>query len=359
MKKIALVLLTGALAVSLAACGGDQGSGAGASSKVEADRPDDDENDGADGADSSEDDKANEADNSEEDETNEPGDGAESIEEADVPNNGEWDEILCSGDGYHLVKKEIDAYDGYKFMLGVVDDAGEWVQELTDTGTFVNEVRFRAEGSSETLRDSSCYMYLGEGVFLASPGVSVFTEDQEYQVGPWGNTVSYSPTGRADVSVWECLLWNVTDNSQMRIKASKMSVFQDGYLLFCEEDEYGSGRLKAMNTKGEITELPCQYLPNKPKHNFPVYSEGLFYACSENSDPGFFDLEGNMVIDLSEYDVRRIPYSEVTGLNSPRFENGQAIILFVNNAGSVFGAAIDKTGNFIGEPEKVASAIPE
>ena len=58
-------------------------------------------------------------------------------------------------------------------MLGVVDDSGEWVQELTDTGTFVEEVRFRAEGSSETLRDSSCYMYLGEGVFLASPGVSV------------------------------------------------------------------------------------------------------------------------------------------------------------------------------------------
>ncbi len=100
-------------------------------------------------------------------------------QEITVPNNGEWDEILCSGDGYHLVKKKIDAYDGYKFMLGVVSDEGEWVQKLTDTGTFVDAVRFRAEGSSETLRDSSCYMYLGEGVFLASPGVSVFSRDEE------------------------------------------------------------------------------------------------------------------------------------------------------------------------------------
>ena len=274
-------------------------------------------------------------------------------QEVSVPNNGEWDEILCSGDGYHLVKKEVDAYDGYQFMLGVVDDDGEWVQELTDTGTFMDEVRFRAEGSSETLRDSSCYAYLGEGVFLASPGVSVYTKDDEYRVGPWENSVSYSPTGRAEVSIWECLIWNVTDNSQAKFHASKMSEFQDGYLLFCEEDESGSGFLKAMNTKGEIVDLPCKYLPNKPMHNFPVYSEGLFYACSEDSDPGFFDIEGNMVIDLSEYDVARIPYSSEMGVNAPYFENGQATLLISNNADSVFRAVIDNTGALQGEPEKV------
>ncbi len=238
-------------------------------------------------------------------------------------------------------------------MLGVVDDSGEWVQELTDSEPVVEEIRFRAEGSSETLRDSSCYMYLGEGVFLSSPGVSVYTRDEEYRVGPWENSTSYSPTGRGEVAIWECLLWNVTDNSQAKIYASKMSVFQDGYLLFCEEDEMGKGTLNAMNTKGEITELSCQYLPNKPMHNFPVYFEGLFYACSENSNPGFFDIEGNMVIDLSEYDMARIPYSSEMGLNAPYFENGQATILISNNADSVFEAVIDKTGELVGEPEKV------
>ncbi len=243
--------------------------------------------------------------------------------------------------------------DGYKFMLGVVNDDGEWVQELTDTGTFVDEVRFRAEGSSETLRDSSCYMYLGEGVFLASPGVSVYTKDETYRVGPWENSVSYSPTGRGEVSIWECLLWNVTDNSQAKIKASKMSVFQDGYLLFCKEDEMGKGTLNAMNPQGEVTELSCQYLPNKPMHNFPVYSEGLFYACAEQYNPGFFDIGGNMVIDLSAYDVGRIPYSTEMGVNAPYFENGQATILLANNADSVFEAVIDKTGALVGEPQKV------
>ena len=182
MKKIVSLLLAGALALSLAACGGDTTSdvsgtsGANVSGSSEANTPSGSET---------------------------PSDDVNSSQEVTVPNNGEWDEILCSGDGYHLVKKEVDAYDGYKFMLGVVDDSGEWVQELTDTGTFVEEVRFRAEGSSETLRDSSCYMYLGEGVFLASPGVSVYTKDEEYRVGPWENSVSYSPTGRAEVAIWE------------------------------------------------------------------------------------------------------------------------------------------------------------
>ena len=330
MKKIVSLLLAGALTLSLAACGGDTTSDVSGTS-------------GANGSGSSE----------------TPSDSANSSQEVTVPNNGEWDEILCSGDGYHLVKKEVDAYDGYKFMLGVVDDSGEWVQELTDTGTFVEEVRFRAEGSSETLRDSSCYMYLGEGVFLASPGVSVYTKDEEYRVGPWPDMITDSVTGQLEVAVWECLIWNVVDNSQAEFDASKISTFQDGYSLFCEaEDAFGGGRLNALNTKGEITEFTCEFVPNKPGHNFPVYSEGLFYACTDKAArPGFYDIEGNMVIDLSSYNMGRIPYSSEMGVNAPYFENGQATILFANNADSVFEAVIDKTGAFVGEPEKVDVSV--
>lgn len=329
MKKVWYLVLSAALILSLAACGGE-------SSSSNADTPSTETSTSAGGGSAE-------------------GDTGSGGQEADVPNNGEWDEILCSGDGYHLVKKEIDAYDGYKFMLGVVDDDGQWVQEMTDTGTFVEEVRFRAEGSSETLRDSSCYMYLGEGVFLASPGVSVYTKDEEYRVGPWPDMITDSATGQLEVAVWECLIWNVVDNSQAEFDASKISTFQDGYSLFCEaEDAFGGGRLNAVNTKGEITEFTCEFVPNKPGHNFPVYSEGLFYACTDKAArPGFYDIEGNMVIDLSSYNMGRIPYSSEMGVNAPYFENGQATILFANNAGSVFQATIDKTGAFVGEPEKV------
>ena len=120
----------------------------------------------------------------------------------------------------------------------------------------------------------------------------------------------------------------------------------------------GGIRLNALNTKGEITEFTCEFVPNKPGHNFPVYSEGLFYACTDKAaSPGFYDIEGNMVIDLSSYNMGRIPYSSEMGVNAPYFENGQATILFANNAGSVFEAVIDKTGAFVGEPEKVDVSV--
>lgn len=337
MKKIVSLLLAGALTLSLAACGRDTTSdvsgtsGANVSSSSETNTPSG---------------------------SGTPDDDANSNQEVTVPNNGEWDEILCSGDGYHLVKKELMPTMVIIYAC-VVDDDGEWVQELTDTGTFVEEVRFRAEGSSETLRDSSCYMYLGEGVFLASPGVSVYTKDEEYRVGSWPDMITDSVTGQLDVAVWECLIWNVVDNSQAKFDASKISTFQDGYSLFCEsEDAFGGGRLNALNTKGEITEFTCEFVPNKPGHNFPVYSEGLFYACTDKAaSPGFYDIEGNMVIDLSSYNMGRIPYSSEMGVNAPYFENGQATILFANNAGSVFEAVIDKTGAFVGEPEKVDVSV--
>lgn len=323
MKKIVSLLLAGALTLSLAACGGDTTSDVSGTS-------------GANVSGSSE----------------TPSDDANSSQEVTVPNNGEWDEILCSGDGYHLVKKEVDAYDGYKFMLGVVDDDGEWVQELTDIGTFVEEVRFRAEGSSEILRDSSCYTYLGEGTFLASPGISVYTKDGEYRVGPWENIVSYSPTGRADVEIGECILWNVTNNFQASTRASKISVFQDGYLFYSQADKLGRSTPWALNTNGEATELPCICLDS-----FTIYSEGLLFAYSEQYQPGFYDISGNRVIDLSEYDIKTGSYMEDLGALVPYFENGKATIRFANNAGSIFQVDIDQTGAFLGEPEKVGESL--
>ncbi|MCI9486616.1 MAG: hypothetical protein HFI64_06470 [Lachnospiraceae bacterium] len=277
------------------------------------------------------------------------------ISETAVPNNGEWDEILCSGDGYYLVKKETEDYIGYKIMIGVVNSNGEWIHTLTDTGRFAEEVQFRASSErNPTLTDSSCYMYLGEGIFLASPGVSVFSKDTEYRVGPWENELLNG------FEVWECALWNVVDNSQMVIDANRISIFQDGYLLFCaDEGSYRGGKLSAMNTKGEITELPCTFLPDipGPGHKFPMYAEGLFFACSEKgSRPGFYDIEGNLVIDLRNYDMGRIAYSSPQGVCAPYFENGQTDILFKNNIGNVFKVTIDKTGAFVGEPEKVTNA---
>lgn len=269
---------------------------------------------------------------------------------ADIPNNGEWDQILCSGDGYYLVEKEIDEYDGYSIQFGVVDENGEWVQELTDTGAFAEGVKRRIYdvlnefGAGDKFKEPSWYWYLGEGVFLASPATSVFDETTQTQVGP-PEDLSALPTGNGYV-----LLWNFKDNVQKEIHAPKISTFNDGYALYCSEDSSAEA-LRAVDKQGNVIKLPCLYLQNKPKHDFPVYSEGLFFANTLDYEPGFFDIQGNLIIDLSEYEMEDVSYT--TYFNAPYFKDGKAEILIENEGGSVFKGTIDKNGKLVGEPEKV------
>ena len=52
-------------------------------------------------------------------------------EEVRPPESDEYDEILCSGGGYHIVLKLVDDFDGAYDMVGIVDDKGEWIHELS------------------------------------------------------------------------------------------------------------------------------------------------------------------------------------------------------------------------------------
>ena len=284
-------------------------------------------------------------------------------QENTVPNNGEWDGILCSGDGYHLVKKVIDTPDKYKIMVGVVDDAGEWVHELTDKGAFVEAIQLRmdtfgAADNGDVLLDSTCYMYLGEGVFIGSPGLLVYSVDSEYKLGPWNAGSEYSYGDDVFTTGWECLFWNVLDNIQVEFKSTRMTMFRDGYALFTKTADNFGNTLSAINKKGQITELPCRFDICPPNYDFeykfPVYSDGLFFAKNiDGLKQGFFDIEGNLVLDLSSmYYLGGIPFNEALGINAPYFENGKATILFKNNGGTVYKATIDKAGKYIGEPQK-------
>ena len=133
-------------------------------------------------------------------------------------------------------------------------------------------------------------------------------------------------------------------------------MFQDGYALLTQTADY-ENTLYSINTKGQITELPCNIYYNSDdpvyfQYKFPVYSDGLFFAHGDGFQTGFFDIEGNLIIDLSSTDMTGIPYCEELGINAPYFENGEATILFKNNGDTVYRATIDKTGEYIGEPQK-------
>lgn len=336
MKRVFPLILAAALMLSLAACGGGEtGDTNTPSGGEDIDNASTSNPSGAD---------VNATDND---------------QEITVPNNGEWDEILCSGGGYHLVKKEIDTFEEYKIMVGVVDDDGEWVHELSDTGAVAECIQMYTDayGAEEnTLLDSNCYMYLGDGVFIGSPSLLVYSADSEYRLGLGDSFLTFDYGDEVVTSGWDSLFWNVIDNVQMGFRLTRISMFQDGYALLTQTADYDN-TLYSIDTKGQITELPCNIYYNSDdpvyfQYKFPVYSDGLFFAHGDGFQTGFFDIERNLIIDLSSTDMTGIPYCEELGINAPYFENGEATILFKNNGDTVYRATIDKTGEYIGEPQK-------
>ena len=300
MKKILPLILAAVLMLSLAACGGGEtGDTNTPSGGEDIDNASTSNPSGAD---------VNATDND---------------QEITVPNNGEWDEILCSGGGYHLVKKEIDTFEEYKIMVGVVDDDGEWVHELSDTGAVAECIQMYTDayGAEEnTLLDSNCYMYLGDGVFIGSPSLLVYSADSEYRLGLGDSFLTFDYGDEVVTSGWDSLFWNVIDNVQMGFRLTRISMFQDGYALLTQTADYDN-TLYSIDTKGQITELPCNIYYNSDdpvyfQYKFPVYSDGLFFAYkNEAYRKGFFDIEGNLIIDLTSADMTGIPYCEELGIN--------------------------------------------
>lgn len=93
----------------------------------------------------------------------------------------------------------------------------------------------------------------------------------------------------------------------------------------------------------------------------PVLSEGLIYldghineAHASYYPSGFYDVDLNLFIDLSQYDVQAI-YGEC-----PRFQNGYAVIQLKNSDDIPFWGVMSKDGTWAFEPRmgKVCSFVP-
>ncbi|MBQ9949385.1 MAG: hypothetical protein IJO93_01530, partial [Clostridia bacterium] len=97
-----------------------------------------------------------------------------------------------------------------------------------------------------------------------------------------------------------------------------------------------SGYAMLIDKEGNVkkTDINCRALKY-----LSYVSEGLFFAYD-----GFYDTDGNKVIDLSEY-AGRIE-------NRPEFHDGKAEIEVSNPSGVRFHATIDKNGTFLSDFEE-------
>lgn len=80
------------------------------------------------------------------------------------------------------------------------------------------------------------------------------------------------------------------------------------------------------------------------KYGVYPYSEDLLLATTENNQFGFFDKNGNLIIDLEKYTDK---FNQA--VTSGYFSNGTFKINYPNSAGVFFEITMDKQGNIISE----------
>ena len=111
--------------------------------------------------------------------------------------------------------------------------------------------------------------------------------------------------------------------------------FHNGYLVISATDK-ATSNVKIISRDGEIK---YPEISNGGGH-IGIYSEGVFFAGN-----CFYDIDGNMVIDLSQYSPQQFK-------NEPVFKDGKCYLEISNDSGTVYYTEIDHDGNFVYEPKQ-------
>lgn len=240
--------------------------------------------------------------------------------------------LLCTGyDGenyYELVANRIDAYPESTFEFGVIKN-NTWLIPLSTDCPFIDENgRWKGLASYEDNDVSTDnFTYLDEGCFL------------------YNNGIIYKPETGVHFNVCNTLqaYFNEQDNIYTTNYCYTNLIVNDGIALTFDEHI----KLAAFNMNNG-TKIPVGNIfedySNNPRKLFGLH-DGLFFACDYDAYDmfyvGFFDISGNMIIDLSEYkdmDFYKRPYY---------FTDGEATITCSNDSGVRFNITFDTSGNII------------
>jgi len=231
------------------------------------------------------------------------------------PKSGEYDEIvdILHDIGMIRVSKRIVTIQVTETQAGIIDNQGSWQVRLTNDAALVN-------GD-----------YIGEGV-IVSGGDRISAHRQVdwffYNIID-GNSLAISKQP------------NSSENNY-RITGT-ISNFHNGFGLFTtyEYDDGGTrgfdinGQVYSMNNRGQTRLL---FSDNLRIYALSRYTEGLLFFQN-----GFYDIEGNNVIDLSRYSFFR-------NVSDFYFLGEYCLIIIRNPQNTSFYTIIDKTGKQMFEP---------
>ena len=254
------------------------------------------------------------------------------------PKSGEYDEILefLPDIGMIIVYKNSITLQATEDYSGIIDNNGNWLVRLRYNENLVRTSTER-NGVRNMIRNSS---HIGNGFFVSG--------NRLYNI--YSDTVEVIPT-----DVYNNRFYNTTPTNMKNGYSLYYGKTKDGrYFGSGGTGEY-FGSICSVNKEGEITAI----IKNVYYHGHsdsPVYvgnyNDGLFFykndydgrVYNNNAEwysVGFYDINGNLKIDLSYYDITNIP----------EFSDGYCLLLLKNPQGTKFYTIIDKNGREMFEPK--------
>lgn len=228
------------------------------------------------------------------------------------PKSGEYDEIVCFVHefGMIVVRRNLNTFQLTETQIGTIDNKGDWQVPLKGNEKFA---------TNATSLDH--YLSIGDGM-LRINGVlfNAFT----------GELFEYEK----DINLIN-VGWTTTKR------------FEKGYGIFISRED---DSIFATDTSGNTREIVADVYSD-----IGEYRDGLFFLSKTGMHKqGFYDIDGNMIVDLSTYSIVYNYSLEKFFYDSPAylaFSDGYCLLLLSNDQGSRFFTVIDKTGNFMFEPK--------
>jgi hypothetical protein len=226
------------------------------------------------------------------------------------------------------VHRQINTFQLTEAQFGAIDSNGKWIVPLSAGNNFDGHLIHIGDGFVRIRKSNT---HTGNITVLdllnISTGEIVHGEIQSENHSAY-NTTHYRPVG-----------WTTVNN------------FENGYGVFSPY-AFQNTNVYSTDTAGN-TRLIIENVPSASAGREYVgeYREGLFYLISgggRDAKTGFYDINGNLVIDLSEYTV---VHSARGRMMVPAFSGGYCPLVLQNAQGAHFYTVIDKTGRFLFEPK--------
>ena len=243
------------------------------------------------------------------------------------------DMVLASGydgdDYYELVANKVDSYPSTKYSFGVIKN-NKWLVEMSEKCPFINEDGWwKGRDSSSDTNYPCTFEYMGSGCFYYDANPEIVYKPETGVSFEVSNFRSYSPYHNEGDPVDYSRLMN--DNCEI--------------IVPLWGDQHAISYINMNTGESKTTSLRLHNLANNIK--IGLLSDGLFYAFepssfSSDSFRGFYDLEGNQIINLMDYKP-----VDLMDLGDYMFYNGEYTIKARNDANVIFNLTYNTKGEII------------